>query len=406
MTRAWIIYVIFISTILAASGCWDRKELGDLTLITAITVEAGSENNYRVIAQTISPQSVAGGLGGGGITEFGKAYRNTAAEGDSIFDAANNLKKITPGIEFVNNVNVIIISEDLARTRGLAEILDYFERNSQLRKDSWLIIGRGKLEHLLDLPGRIILISSQRITDLIRLQKNSNTFAPLHLGEFIRLLESESTHPYTAVIEAKTNLTRTNEPGHGILDGNVPEPVEEITLNGTAVFRRDKLIGWLNQEESRGLQWLRGDHAGSVISFRRSGDSNNILGSEVARAKAKLEPVISNGQVYMKINIKLESYLSMIEGNINLTAAEISELEVAQGNQVKKEIEAVLRKAQEEYKVDILGFGEAVNRRYPKEWKQMKQDWPEIFPTVPVEIQVKTKIRNTATITKPMEPGK
>lgn len=81
----------------------------------------------------------------------------------------------------------------------------------------------------------------------------------------------------------------------------------------------------------------------------------------------------------------------------------LEELEERQKAAIEDEIMAAVFKAQE-LNADIFGFGEAVRRKYPKQWKQLEDKWDEIFPTLEVNMVVDAKIRRTGKITKPAEP--
>lgn len=52
-------------------------------------------------------------------------------------------------------------------------------------------------------------------------------------------------------------------------------------------------------------------------------------------------------------------------------------------------------KAQNEFRVDIFGFGDIFHRKYPEEWAKIKHNWNEIFSQADVEIEVKTNIIRT-----------
>lgn len=85
--------------------------------------------------------------------------------------------------------------------------------------------------------------------------------------------------------------------------------------------------------------------------------------------------------------------------------SEIDKLQVAQGKEITEEVRAALQKAQQEYMVDVFGFGEEVHRSYSREWKQLKPKWSDLFPNVQVDIQVNSKITHTSLVSKPAEPA-
>lgn len=397
MRRCRRIFIILLLglNIFTLAGCWDRNELEDLAIVSGVGIEKGSQGKIRVVVQIINTGALTKGVGSKAV-EFEKGYRNAAAEGDTIYDALNNLGVMSPFKINLSHTTLFIISEDLARGNGLKDILDFLERDPQIRFDGWVIIGRGSLTNMLDVVGRITTTPADRIANMIKFHHDNFSYVPLKLAEFIRLTQSESSQPYTGVVEIQPNLSLATEPGHEILNGNVPEPVENIVMNGTAIFNKDKMIGWLNQEESRGLMWLIGEVKAGNISFSIPG-KEGIVVTSVVRAGRKLKPEIIDGQPYITAEIEVESFLFDNQAGVDIdNISEVEKMETAQGEQVKREVEDALRKAQEEYKADVFGFGEVIHRKYPGEWQRMKDEWPEIFPSVQVDVKVKSLIQHTA----------
>lgn len=407
MVRRLTMILSMIIIIISLSGCWDRREMDDLGIVAGIAVETMAGGNVRVIVQSINTQAVVKGAGGGGTAlTYQKAYRNTVAEGESIEAAINNLTEVTPIQRFFSHSNVVVISEEMARTRGIREILDYLERNPELRLDPWVVVARGSLISLMDQPGRITLIPAQRISNYMKISKISSSFAPRNVGQFIRMMQSSGSQPYTAVIEIRPNQSLPNEAGHSTENGVVPEPVSQIAVNGTAVFKQDKMVGWLNKSESRGLLWIKGEVKQATLSFPIPGDKDESAVTVITKSKCWLKPVIKDEQIIMTANIKADSYLVEVEGKIDPGKTdELKKLETMQRAAIESEIRSALNKAQKEYNSDIFGFGDVVHRSYPELWKQLKEQWDEIFPTLEVQINVESNIRHTSLISKPAEPA-
>jgi len=62
--------------------------------------------------------------------EFEKAYRNAVVEGDTIYDALNQLTMKAATKRNLSHTTLFIVSEDLARERGVKDILDFLERDN------------------------------------------------------------------------------------------------------------------------------------------------------------------------------------------------------------------------------------------------------------------------------------
>lgn len=400
--RRLLLIVWLLTSILTLSGCWDTQEIGEIAITTGIAIEMTNDGRYRVIVQDVNPRAIASSSGT--APEFSKPYRNVISDGESIYDAINKLDLITPSQPFLAHTQVIIVSEEIAREKGVADILDYFCRNPQFRKDIWFVIGKGSLVDLMDVGGRITYVPTQKMFQIIESNQRNNFFVPIQTGKFITLIQNGSTEPYTAGVEIQTN-TVPNETAQGILEGHVPEPPIEVILNSTAVFRQDKLAGWFDIKESRGLQWVRGEFESGKISFDNLEVPGKKIGAAVVSNRAKIKPQINNGEVSISINIELESFLQQVQGDINISDPEIiRSLESAQEKHVKEEVEAALKKAQQ-LSVDVFGFGDAIHRSYPEKWRAIKTDWPEVFPEVTVDVQVKSIIRHTSMTTNPIKPA-
>lgn len=179
-----------------------------------------------------------------------------------------------------------------------------------------------------------------------------------------------------------------------------------MAINGTALFKDDKMVGWLNQEESRGLLWLRGQVNRGQIKFSLPEGSKGLMSNEIYTAKTKIKPVVSNGQIIMKVKIDAETVVEEITADVPMDRPEdIKRLEQAQDQAIYREIQAALDAAQKQLQVDVFGFGEAIHREYPQQWQEMKPVWDELFPELQVELEIKSTILHTNLISRSPSSG-
>ncbi|MHB1041373.1 MAG: Ger(x)C family spore germination protein [Eubacteriales bacterium] len=403
--------LLAVCLMLTLTACWDRREVERLGIVTGMGVETAPGGRVRVVVQNINPAGLGKGAGGaGGVGAAGaatKPYRNRSAEGDTVFDAIRKLSLQSPRRLFFAHTQVLVISEQLARERGVREILDFLERNPEIRLRTWILIGKGDLATLLDEPGRLDPAPSLRIFDILSERELTSKYAVQMLRPFLEQLQGECSYTFTALVDREPNLAFSPEHAQRTPEAHIAEPHHNIVLNGTAVFRQDKMAGWLNDRESRGLLWVRGKVAGGIIDVPAPEGAGKAVTLEILRSKTKLTPGIRDGQIFMTVDIKVESNLAEAAAPLDLTRPEVIEkLEAAEAGAIMNEVESALTKAQHEYGVDVFGFGRAVHNKYPEDWKEIKDGWQEIFPTVPVEMQVEAKIRRTGLVSGPIEPGK
>ena len=125
---------------------------------------------------------------------------------------------------------------------------------------------------------------------------------------------------------------------------------------------------------------------------------------ETIRAIGKFSPEIEGDKIKIKIDILEEGNIGEQTGPEDLSSlSEIEHLKNQKSEVIKSEVLAAIKKSKE-LKADIFGFGEAVGRKYPVEWRDMEDKWDEIYPKIEVEVNVKTQVRLMGRISKPTVP--
>jgi spore germination protein KC len=76
----------------------------------------------------------------------------------------------------------------------------------------------------------------------------------------------------------------------------------------------------------------------------------------------------------------------------------IVELEKRAEQRVKSIVQQAINTVQEDYQVDIFGFGEEIHRTDPKAWKEIENNWDQEFVDLPVNVKADVKIRRVGTV--------
>lgn len=80
--------------------------------------------------------------------------------------------------------------------------------------------------------------------------------------------------------------------------------------------------------------------------------------------------------------------------------AYLKELEKDFAKIVDQQIDQMLYKLQHTYKADVAGFRDSIRIHYPKTWKKVKDNWDEVFATVPITYEIKTSVVNPGSSTE------
>ena len=63
-------------------------------------------------------------------------------------------------------------------------------------------------------------------------------------------------------------------------------------------------------------------------------------------------------------------------------------------------MEAVILKSKE-FGIDCTALGEKIRMQHPFKWEKIKENWTEIYPSLPVNITVESRVERTYNIVLP-----
>ncbi|HMM06663.1 MAG TPA: Ger(x)C family spore germination protein [Clostridiales bacterium] len=368
---------------LAAAGCWSSGDLNEYAFVVGVAVDQGSTpDNILLTVQVAKPSGFKSTInGGGGSGE--DAYWNISNEGETLFNAVRGFTHESGRkLDFQHNT-LLIYSRDIAE-KGLWDCMDLFVRDHEFRTSTWVAITDEKAADVFEVEAGLETLPAVEIDKMMDSQQYTSQSYTTELLDFLKRLKSDTTAPLAPIISIR---------GEG--------EDRKIHISGAAVFHKDQLIGELSDLETRGLMWVTGNvKSGILIVDCPCGQGKVEL--EIFQAKSSVTPVLKDGNLSFLVEIKEKGNLGSQTCSENLASTKkLDVLSKRQNEAIKTEIEAALKKAQE-LNADIFGFGEAVYRKYPKQWKSMKDQWSEIFPTLDVEIKVQSDVYGTGNITKPV----
>ena len=79
----------------------------------------------------------------------------------------------------------------------------------------------------------------------------------------------------------------------------------------------------------------------------------------------------------------------------------VEQIQLQAAEKMKLQLEHTINTAQKELKTDFVGFAEKLHSYYPVEWKQIKNKWEDIFPTVDYQVTCEVEILSAGPMTDP-----
>ncbi|SFL52137.1 Ger(x)C family spore germination protein [Candidatus Frackibacter sp. WG13] len=401
MKRKVILLVIITLLSSSISGCYDRRPIDNLALVAATGIDqAKDKDKIRLTVQIIKPSVIKGESGSGGTK--GQSVWVLSTTGYTVLEAVRKFtEQVGRNLFWAHNM-IIVFGEDLAR-QGVNEYIDFFNRNPELRKRSWILISKGvDAKEILEAKFDLESIPASAIDLLVKSEKDNAKVRAVDLQEFSKLLVNPQVSPTAARIElvAKDDLRKKEKKAK---ETGAKEPPKRVRANGAAIFKEDRLVTWFGEKEVRGLLWVLGEVKNSIVVISCPDDKDKKISLEVTQANSKITPRFVDGEPVINIKIKEEGNLGDQMCKENLVTLEgIEMLERRQAAVIRNEIRLALKQAQE-VNSDIFRFAQVIHRSFPQKWKKIKGDWDEIFPRLQVNVEVDSEIRRIGLVKRANE---
>lgn len=391
MTKKAAFLLLIILPLVLLSGCWSRREMNDLAIILGAGVDRTPDNKIRITLQLARPSAFGGSAetGGGNVPKQNIVWV-ISAEGSTIYDAERELAlKVSRRIYWGHNI-ILVYGEEIAR-EGVRDVSNFFIRNPLPRETTWVLIARGEARKVLESHSELEKTSAQSIGFLSRHKAGFS----IMLKDFQMALASRGTNPAAPRLE----LQAAGEPQGPGKEEHTSH--RELAITGTGAFKDDRLVGWLDNSETRGLLWLRGEIEKGVITIPSPGQPDKFISLNIIRSDTRVDPSYDGETISFNIKMTFEGDLLEQQSTEDLTTPEkIEAIEKAAAGEVIRKSTSALEKAQGEYGTDIFNFGEAFHRKYKKEWRELKDRWNDEFARAEVHLAVEAHVRRTGLLTK------
>ncbi len=390
-----MIILTFCLIMATTSGCWNNRDITEMSFAVAVGLDKISDGGIELTVQLVKPSVLRGGQRGGGGSgmEQESAVWVFSTQGETPFDAIRNALTTVNRKIFLAHIQLIVIGEDLAR-EGIMDSLDFFERDPEANKDQNILIAYNTTaKEILNAESKLENIPAIHIISILRNQPTIAKIKKITLIDVIKEITSPGKEPVIGIIKVVKKEKQILQ-------------IEDMKIEGAAVFKKDKLVGLLDPLETRGLLFAENQVKSGIINIPNPLVKNKKISIEILRSMGKVDVTIKEGTPSFIIEIEEEGNIGAQQGTGNLTtAALINKLEEETANAIEKEIRSAVQIAQNKYKCDIFGFGDVMHRKYLDYWEsQYKDNWDEHFSNIPVEIKVESRIRRSGLIRKKATP--
>ena len=371
-------YLLFILIILVTflSGCWDYREIEDVTIVSTITIDLDDKTNeYILNAELIDTEGQGSGLGLKSII--------IESKGRTIIDAVRNMISLTTKIPYWSHVNIIVISQEVAR-EGIVPILEWISRSPELNLKVHIFVSKeNTAREILQKEQGFMQIRKFEYEALKKAFKSLSKLPDVKANRVINEVQSKELHSVLPVIGVEDNHGKT-----------IAQYI------GSAYFDKDKLAGFLDPIDTMKYLFVVNEVDGGVIVAPIDDDKVTF---EIYKNNTDVEIDFIDDSIKISIKIKPTVNISEIDSDVDYTNHSGRRILKEKADKyLKNEIESFIEEIQNNPGIDIFKFGNRLMRYHPKIWKMVEDNWDEIFSELTIEVISDIKIKSSQHIFAPI----
>ena len=379
--------ILFLLTLLV-TGCWDRKEIENRGYVLGLAIDhvvspepkgpydldgtpqTAGQRKYKLTLEMPKFNKSSG------TKELSKGQNHLiwAGEGESMFGITRMISTKTYFSPFFEDLQILIFSEAVAR-EGVDDILDFFLRDSEMRRLTKVFVTPDRAENILKSELQVAEINSIFIGKLTTNTAKSPYFAgKAELAEIAQAIRLQRSFIVPIV---------------------VVEDKEVRLLKGAIFNKEHKMVGEMGELEILGGKILRKTLKGGVVVAPNPADPQHIVAFEIYEIKIKVDSQVQDDQLLFTVNAVLIGNFgeNMVPSQDAVDSVFSKAVEMAIATEVTRSVRAAFNK-QQQLKADVNELGDLVHRQHPDYWKIVKDRWDEeFFPKAQLNVSVKIEIR-------------
>lgn len=333
-----ILFAVFLS------GCGDQRELSELGVIGAVSYDwnLGETNaTLHVLQQDGNEEMLVDGNGPG----CQEAY-----------EAAN--EKMDRDI-YPSHIRVHLLGDEYA-TAGIEALCDMVLRDQNFRIDVPLAVAQDAVaQSVLQAAVEQSTAGSEVLSKLIQENAKLGRTVETTVLDFIKESKEQGGYPLVACIRVA-----------GKQEGKT-----ELECSGAAIFSENRLVGYLDENQTLACQLVRGKPVQASLYLNQSGSS-----VEIERNKTQIQRSDAGAAVFVRLDVS-------VTGKKNIMDTE----EILQETQseVEQIIQNTIIQVQQQYGIDLFGIGNALQVS-----EQNIKVWEQEFAAFPVSVKVSAQLKN------------
>jgi len=369
-------FLILLLMPLLLTGCYNYQELNDLAITTGLSIDYDKETEeFKVIAQVINPVKEQDAK-----SSNETSFINYESKGKSLREAIRTIVLDSPKRLYGSQMQILILSENVLYEK-LPDIIDFFIREPELRPEFKIIIAKDdKALEGISIQTLLDDLSSSNILSSLEVQSERiGITTVVSLNELANMY----LNPYLEIVLPSMIVKGNIE--EGINKENLSTTKDETTIeiSTTGVFKDNKFLGYLTEEESKTLNLIRGDIKNTIINMDIE---DGFVVFEPNNIKANIKAIPKENKIKMTISglAKVKEITGLMDLN---NTKEVEKLQKDFNKLTEDMVLKTFTSIREKYNTDVFKFRDLYYKTDYKYFKENQSNWyEEAFPNLILEV--------------------
>lgn len=364
--------LILLFSLFVLIGCSDYRELTDMAIASSIGLDI-KDGNYNVIVHVLDAKKT----GEKDVSPNIKIYESS---GKTLHEALRKIVLESPQKLYVGHFNSFVISESFAK-EGISKIFDFILRDSEVEKSFNLIVTKNNIDEIMNINNSDSNVPLQDISKSIDLSTNiEGSTSSITFDRFIESVMKIGIDPVLPVILIKDE-----------------DDKKTISLDEQiAIFKDDKLVSYLNKDNTFIYNLLNNNLSSSVFSFKC--DKSNYGSIEILDYSSNYYYDFDLNKIITEVDIV--SSLSELNCNMNIENNKImDEIEKKIKNELSENINNFFNEIKKS-ESDILGIEQYIYRNNYLFYEKNKNNISELLSNSEIDLNLNITIEQIGSLKK------
>lgn len=379
--------ILAVTLPLSLTGCMPYMELKNESIVEGMGIDY-EKNQYNITFQIYNTQSSGGGGEEAKKSSGSGKVKILQSTGTSLFEAVRNATLQNGRKLYFSNIRAFIIGDEVSKNH-FAELLDFMERNQQIKPTERIFAAKGKASDILSFKQDDEIVPAINIQQMAQSNTETSKVPDIELLDVFNSMASGLTDPVVTSISIGKTGDKKN-----------------IQLSGTAVIHNNKLAGYLDYNQTKGFMWITGQGKGGVVVTKLP--QGGMVTSEIMGCSSKISVSGNEKKPVIDVSVKTQTNITEINTNKEYIINDkfLETVKNMQNEEIKKDINLAIKQALRTYDSDIFGFGKKIFEDKPEMWRKLSAKWSETVKNLNVKISVNSEVKHIGLTNKPTFPQK